>query len=97
MSDYAPKPINTSAVSLSAELEQLTEQLAENAHDVWAVGRLDEGWIHGAERDDDKKTHPCLVPYADLPDSEKEYDRRAAMETVKAILSLGYRIERDAE
>ncbi len=94
MSPYAPQPIDTSAVMLPPELEQLTERLAENAHDVWAVGRLKEGWTHGQKRDDANKKHPCLIPYDDLPDSERDYDRRAAMETVKAILSLGYRIER---
>jgi hypothetical protein len=55
--------------------------------------RLSEGWIWGPKRDDAKKTHPCLVPYAELPESEKEYDRQTALETIKAILALGYRIE----
>jgi retron-type reverse transcriptase len=37
--------------------------------------------------------HPDLVAYADLPETEKTYDRNAAMETLKAVLALGYRID----
>lgn len=90
--DYRPSPIDTSKVSLPSEIQELTERLAENAHDIWAVQRLSDGWRYGRQRDDARKLHPCLIPYADLPDSEKVYDRKAAMETLKAILALGYRI-----
>ena len=91
---YEPKPIDTSGVDLPAELVDLTERLAENAHDVWARQRMAEGWTYGAQRDDARKTHPDLVPYAELPDSEREYDRRTAMESLKAIVALGHRIEK---
>jgi len=89
---YHPNPIDTSGVSLPEPLTALLEKLAENAHDVWAATRIAQGWSHGPTRDDANKHHPCLVPYSDLPESEKEYDRRAAAETLKAILALGYRI-----
>ncbi len=91
---YEPGPIDTSSVALTEDLLQLTERLAENAHDIWARQRLREGWCYGPRRDDAKKEHPCLVPYAGLPESEKEYDRNAALETLKAIMALGYRIEK---
>lgn len=91
---YQPKPLDTSAVALPEELVALTEYLAENAHDLWAAQRMADGWQYGPQRDDARKLHPCLVPYSDLPDAEKQYDRSAAMETLKAILLLGYRIER---
>jgi hypothetical protein len=91
---YSPKPLDTSSVALSDELEALTEYLAENTHDIWATQRLAEGWTYGPQRDDAAKKHPDLIPYADLSESEKEYDRRTAMETLKAILALGYRIEK---
>ncbi len=91
---YQPKPIDTSRVNLPADLNELTERLAENAHDHWAKQRMAEGWRFGPHRDDVAKKHPDLVPYRELPDSEKEYDRRAAMETLKAIIALGYRIEK---
>ena len=91
---YTPRPIPTEGVELSEDLIALRERLAEHLHDIWALGRMKEGWIHGPQRDDNAKTHPCLVPYADLPESEKEYDRAAALATLRAILSLGYRINR---
>jgi ryanodine receptor 2 len=89
---YEPSPIDTSAVSLPAELHELTERLAENTHDMWAAQRVREGWSYGPARDDRKKLHPSLVPYDQLPESEKEYDRIASLGTLKAVLSLGYRI-----
>lgn len=89
---YHPKPINTADVQLSEDLTALTELLAENAHDIWAVGRLAEGWVYGEVKDSTAKTTPCLVEYAALPESEKLYDRNTAMETLKAIVKLGYTI-----
>jgi hypothetical protein len=89
---YRPRPIDTSKIVLDGDLVALTERLAENAHDIWAAQRMAEGWRYGPERDDTAKTHPDLVPYADLPDSEKQYDRNTAMETLKAIIAMGYRI-----
>lgn len=92
MKAYDPNPIETSDIELSEELLKLTEKLAENVHDVWAVGRINEGWTYGEKRDDSKKQSPCLVPYSDLPDLEKEYDRNTALTTIKAILALNYKI-----
>jgi hypothetical protein len=91
---YEPKPLDTSKVSLPDDLAELTERLAENAHDHWAAQRIAEGWVYGPARDDAKKTNPDLVPYAELPESEKEYDRTAATETLRAVLALGYSIAR---
>jgi hypothetical protein len=92
--EYMPRPINTKKVKLDHELLQLTELLAEHAHDVWAEQRLSEGWTWGTTRDDINKKHPDLVSYCQLPESEKVYDRQAALQTLKAIIALGYRIER---
>ena len=91
---YEPIPIDTSDIKLSEDLLALTERLAENAHDNWAKQRLADGWTYGSQRDDAAKTHPDLVPYSDLPESEKEYDRKTAMETLKAMVALGYDIKR---
>jgi ryanodine receptor 2 len=90
---YEPRPIPTDAVEVPESLLRLLERLAENAHEVWARQRLRDGWTFGPVRDDAKKHHPCLVPYDELPESEKEYDRATALETLRAILALGYRIE----
>ena len=91
---YVPCPLDTTHIRLPDDLLQLTERLAENTHDLWAQLRLAEGWTYGRTRDDAAKRHPDLVSYADLPESEKEYDRTTAMETLKAILALGYTLQR---
>jgi hypothetical protein len=85
-------PIDTSEVTLSDDLAGLTERLAAHIHETWAQRRRAEGWTYGAQRDDAAKTHPGLVPYAQLAESEKEYDRQTAIETIRSILALGYRI-----
>jgi hypothetical protein len=91
---YDPTPVDTSSVTLTPEIVALTELLARNAHDVWARQRLADGWRYGNKRDDERKEHPCLVPYDELPESEKQYDRNAALETLKAVVALGYAITR---
>lgn len=90
--NYTPKPIDTTDIKLSDELLELTEKIAENVHDVWAVSRIAEGWTYGPVRDDAKKETPCLVSYAELLESEKGYDRNTALETLKLIIKLGYEI-----
>ena len=74
----------------------LVERIAENVHEVWAAGRVAEGWIYGAERNDVLKQTPCLIPYAELPESEKAYDRNTALNTLKLVMALGYRIEKES-
>jgi hypothetical protein len=89
---YTPAPIDTSKIELSPEICRLTETLSRNAHEVWALERIAQGWRYGRDRDDSRKEHPCLVPYEELPESEKVFDRNTAMGTLKALLALGYRI-----
>ncbi len=91
---YKPKPIDTSKIELPEELLELTEKIAENVHENWSARRIADGWTYDKARDDDKKTTPCLVPYSELSESEKEYDRSTALQTLKLIVSLGYRIEK---
>ncbi|MBP3253935.1 MAG: Ryanodine receptor Ryr [Bacteroidales bacterium] len=92
--DYKPQPLDISGVVLSDELLDLTEQLAENVHDVWAESRMKQGWTYGKERNDAAKQHPCLVPYADLSEQEKQYDRDTAMNTIKMIVKAGFVIKK---
>jgi len=94
---YTPRPLDTSKVSLPPELAQMTELFAKNTHDVWARQRIAEGWRHGPERDDKKKLHPGLVPYEELSEKEKDYDRRTAMEAIRFIVQCGYAINRVAQ
>ena len=91
---YNPQPVDTSNVKLSDELMELAEMMAENVHDVWAATRIAQGWTYGPERDDAKKQHPCLIPYADLPEEEKEYDRNTSLETLRFIIKAGFKIEK---
>ena len=90
MKTYNPKPIDLSDVELTEDLNELREAIAENAHDVWAVERQAQGWTYGEQRDDNKKETPCMVPYSQLPDSEKTFDRDMAMNTLKLVKKLGY-------
>jgi hypothetical protein len=92
---YTPKPIDTAHVMLPDSLEPLVERLAEHIHDIWAQQRMADGWTHGPSRDDKLKHHPCLVAYGKLPESEKEYDRKTATQSLKAVVAMGYRIVRD--
>ncbi len=92
---YQPKPINTKKIKLSDGLNNLIERLAENNHDIWAVMRIEEGWTYGPNRDDAKKEHPDLLPYNELSEEEKEYDRNSAIETIKAVIAAGYSIKKE--
>lgn len=90
--DYEPHPIDVDSVPLNGDLEQLQDAIAENAHNVWAKARINEGWTYGKEFDDEKKEDPTLMPYTALPDSEKEYDRLTAFNTIKLVKKLGFDI-----
>ena len=94
MKEYTPAPVDTSDITLPEALYGLTEEIARHVHDTWAQGRLAEGWQYGEKKDSDAKTTPLLVAYEDLSDSEKEYDRQTAFETLTLIVKLGYRIEK---
>ena len=91
---YNPKPIDTSRWELPNEVKELVELLAQNVHEVWAEERMKDGWTYGPERNDELKQTPCLVPYDQLDESEKDYDRNTAMGTLKLILKSGYVIKR---
>ena len=91
---YKPNPIDTSLVKLPEDLLELSEKIAENVHENWAKGRISDGWVLGECRNDEKKITPCLVPYCQLPDREKDFDRITATETLKLIVALGYEIKK---
>ncbi len=92
--NYIPQPINTEHITLSPDIRELTERLAENTHDVWAMQRIAEGWTYGPRRNDETKQHPGLVAYASLTEGEKEYDRKTALESLRLIVALGYTIQK---
>lgn len=92
---YNPKPIETKEIQLSDELISLSEVLAKHVHEVWAKGRIEQGWKLGPVRDDKLKQTPCLVSYEELTEEEKDYDRNTSQETLRLLLKMGYRIEKD--
>lgn len=92
--NYIPSPVRTDDVELPEDIMELSERMAENVHEVWAAARMAEGWVWGEGRDDTLKHHPCLVPYGELPETEKEYDRNTAVQTLKFILKSGYEIKK---
>ena len=90
--NYIPNPLELSSIALPEQLMPLIEIIAKNVHETWAHKRFAEGWTYGCKRNDDLKTHPCLVPYDQLPDEEKEYDRNTVLNTLRTIISLGFTI-----
>lgn len=94
---YQPNPIDTGDVELSPELLELTEKIAEQVHEVWAQGRIHTGWTYAEHRDDAARTTPCLVPYAELSEEEKSFDRETALGTLRFLIKLGYTITKQPE
>lgn len=93
--NYVPQPMDTTDIQLPEELSVLIEQMAKNVHEVWAQSRMEQGWTYGEERSDALKQHPCLVPYEQLPEIEKAYDRNTALGTLKFICKMGFKISKD--
>lgn len=92
--EYVPRPLPVDGVQLTDDVMALVERLAEHAHDVWAAQRMSDGWCYGESRDDSAKHHPCLVSYADLPESEREYDRKVVLGTIRALFAMGFAVVR---
>lgn len=86
---------DTKEVTLPKELKALAEDIAKNVHEVWSAGRMKDGWTYGEERNDAEQKHPCLVPYEELSEEEKEYDRNTSLETLKLIIKLGFKIAKE--
>ena len=95
MKKYIPNPVDTEQIQLPKEVEYLVEEMEKNVHEVWSKTRIEQGWTYGEKRDDVLKQHPCLVPYEELPEEEKVYDRNSSVETLKLIMKLGFKISKD--
>lgn len=92
VNNYKPQPADTSGETLPHELMELADRLAKNVHEVWAKKRMEQGWVYGPERNDAEKKHPCLIPYEQLSEEEKDYDRNTALETLKYIKKSGFEL-----
>lgn len=84
--------INTKEIGLPDELLRMSELLAANVHHRWVQRRFADGWQYGAKRDDNRKEDPSLVPYSELSQTEKEYWRETALDTIKTILACGFEL-----
>lgn len=93
--EYTPKPIDIDTVELPRDIEELVEAIAKNVHEVWAKSRINQGWIFGPERNDRLKQHPSLIPYEELSEEEKDYDRNTAKGTLKVLIKFGYNITKE--
>lgn len=90
--NYTPQPMDTSTQKLPEELGTLVEKMAKNVHEIWAQTRINQGWTYGEVRNDELKQHPCLIPYEELTEEEREYDRNTAIGTLNFILQSGFKI-----
>jgi hypothetical protein len=93
---YTPHPVDTSRVKLPSGVLDMCELIAENCHEVWSVGRIAQGWRWGPVRDNARKLHPDLIPYSDLTEETKQYDRDTAFASIKVVLAMGYVVEKSA-
>jgi hypothetical protein len=74
-------------------LEGMIEVLAEEEHDLWAAYKLEQGWKPGP-RDDDKRIHPCLMPFRELAEKDKEKDRNSVRNFPAITEQAGFKIVR---
>lgn len=92
---FVPNPVDTSQITLPGIIAQIRDKLAENIHEMWTMGKIDSGWSYGEQMDTEKMLHPCLTNFESLPLTEKKYDLNLALQTLKTIIALGYKISKD--
>ena len=92
MDNYQPNPIDVSDIDLPQELLKLEELIAKNTHEIWSQTRLNDGWRYAEQRNDLQKETPSLVPYEQLSESEKQYDRIISMNVIRLVIKLGFDI-----
>ena len=79
-------------LEMTPETEALVEDIAQKVHAAWVDLRKKDGWTYGPKRNDDTKQTPCLVPYEQLPEEEKQYDRNTAVCAIRALIENGYEL-----
>ncbi len=87
-------PAETGEAAPADALEANMETLAEAEHNGWMAHRAATGWSYGTPRDDAAKRHPAMVPYADLPEKEKDKDRNNIRHYPAFAARAGLRITR---
>uniref|UniRef100_A0A665TV22 Ryanodine receptor 3 n=1 Tax=Echeneis naucrates TaxID=173247 RepID=A0A665TV22_ECHNA len=86
---FIPTPVDTTQIVLPPHLDNVRDKLAENIHELWGMNKIELGWTYGKVRDDNKRQHPCLVDFAKLPETERNYNLQMSSETLKTLLALG--------
>lgn len=46
----------------------------QKQHEAWMADKSKDGWVYGPVKDADRKTHPCMVPYSELPQAQRRKD-----------------------
>lgn len=88
VTSYNPQPVDLTTLTLSREMQNMAERLAENTHDIWAMKVKTEMDAVGGG------LHPQLVPYDLLTDKEKRKNRDRSQELLKYLQSEGFRVGR---
>jgi hypothetical protein len=87
------KAIDRKAVNMTFTDKEI-EGMAEMEHGRWNVERLLDGWKRGARRDVAKKTSPFLVPWIELPEDIKDWDRETVRKIPEFLAKVGLEVQR---
>ncbi len=85
--------VRFSAESFRLEGDEV-ETMARMEHERWTVEHLLAGWVYGLQRDEQAQTHPDLLPWDRLPESEKEYNRQTIRGYPAMLAQAGFEIRR---
>lgn len=72
--DEAPTWQRQSAVAGVQAIAADPNMTPEQSHESWMAQKEVDGWVYGEEKDAEAKTHPCMVPYAELPPEQRAKD-----------------------
>ena len=88
--DKAPENIKASAVNGVVFHLMNPEALPSDSHNKWFEFKKLDGWVYGPEKDMEKKTHPCMVSYEELPVAQRttDYLFKQTVHSVRKILGV---------
>lgn len=82
-----PENIRASVISGAQAIADDPSITPEQSHEKWSAYKTAEGWVYGPVKDLAAKTHPCLVPYGELPENDRRKDSLFGA-VVRAVLGL---------